>query len=106
MVKEKEVVEKTKDTAKVDRPAETMKPDKGFFVYLGPSIRGMVQKGSIYAGPRDEVETLLKDAIQKYPSIKDLIVSGDTLPEDKIKVRTPGNYLYETYRKLAAGLKQ
>ena len=96
MVKEKEVVEKTKDTAKVDRPAETMKPDKGFFVYLGP----------IYAGPRDEVETLLKDAIQKYPSIKDLIVSGDTLPEDKIKVRTPGNYLYETYRKLAAGLKQ
>ena len=111
MVKGKETVEKTKPEVEktkdvVEKTKKADKPDKGFFVYLGPNIRGLVQKGSIYEGPRSEVETLLADAIKKYPGINTLIVSGDTLPEDKIKVRTPGNYLYEAYRKLVAELKQ
>lgn len=102
--KAKGTVGKTKEVA--EKPVIEEKLDAGFFVYLGPSIRGMVQNGSIYAGPRSEVEKLLADAIQKYPRIAHLIVSGETLSDDRIKVKTPGNYLYETYRRLIAELKQ
>lgn len=102
--KAKGTVGKTKDVT--EKPVIEEKPDAGFFVYLGPSIRGLVQNGSIYAGPRSEVEKLLAGAIQKYPRIATLIVSGETLPADRIKVKTPGNYLYDTYRKLIAELNQ
>ena len=31
--------------------------------------------------------------------------SGDTLPQDRLKVKTPGNYLHEEYRKFVSELK-
>lgn len=76
-----------------------------FFMYLGPSIRGKIQTNSLYQGTRAEVERLLAPAIEAHPRIKSLLVSGDTLAVDRIKVRTPGNYLYEEYRKFVAELK-
>jgi hypothetical protein len=33
--------------------------------------------------------------------VKTLIVSGDCLPEARLKVKTPGNALYANYRKIA-----
>ena len=39
------------------------------------------------------------------PLIAQLVVDGETLPVDRIKVKTPGNLLYVTYHKLAAGKK-
>ena len=42
--------------------------------------------------------------IEKHPLVATLIVSGNTLPVDRIKVKTPGNLLYVNYRKLA-GIK-
>lgn len=76
-----------------------------FFMYLGPSIRGKIQTNSLYQGNRAEVERLLAPAIEAHPRIKSLLVSGDTLAVDRIKVKTPGNYLYEEYRKFVAELK-
>ena len=77
-----------------------------FFVYLGPSIRGVIQKATIFEGTRSEVEAFLASAIEKYPRINNLLVSGDTLPQDRSKVNTPGNYLYEEYRRLVSELKK
>lgn len=76
-----------------------------FFMYLGPSIRGKIQANSLYQGSRAEVEQLLASAIEAHPRIKTLLVSGDTLAVDRVKVKTPGNYLYEEYRKFVAELK-
>lgn len=78
---------------------------KGFFIYIGPSIRGVIQSASLYEGSRQEVEAFLAPAIEKHPRIKSLLISGDTLPQDRIKVKTPGNYLYEEYRRFVAELK-
>ena len=91
-----------KDTRK--EKAAAPKKETGFFVYLGPSIRGVIQTATIYQGPRDEVEELLAGPIERYPRIKRLLVPGETLPEDRIKVKTPGNGLYVAYTKLAAEL--
>ena len=79
--------------------------DTQFFVYLGPNIRGVIQKGTIYSGDRATVEEALADAIARYPRIRNLLVSGDRLAEDRIDVKRPGTRLYNEYRKLAAGLK-
>ena len=78
--------------------------EKGFFVYLGPSIRGVIQTATIYTGTRAEVEEFLAGPIERYPRIKRLLVPGETLPEDRTKVRTPGNGLYAAYVKLVSEL--
>jgi hypothetical protein len=43
--------------------------------------------------------------IAQYPLIASLVVSDETLPTDRIKVKTPGNLLYVNYHKLAKGMK-
>ncbi len=92
-----------KDTK--EKKAAAPKKDTGFFVYLGPSIRGVIQTATIYEGTRAEVEEFLAGPIERYPKIKRLLVSGETLAEDRIKVKTPGNGLYAAYMKIVAELK-
>lgn len=74
------------------------------FIYIGPSIKGVIQKGTIYPGSRQEVLAALDRAIQKYPRIRNLIVSGETLAADRISVKTPGTRLSTEYKKLVAEL--
>lgn len=78
--------------------------ESGFFVYLGPSIRGVIQTATVFTGSRDEVEEFLAGPIERYPRIKRLLVSGETLPEDRVNVKTPGNGLYAAYMKLVSEL--
>ena len=89
----------------VKEKAPVQSKDKGFFVYLGPNIRGVIQNATVFTGTRAEVEEFLAGPIERYPRIKRLLVSGDTLPEDRVKVKTPGNGLYNAYEKLLAELK-
>lgn len=75
----------------------------GFCVYIGPSIQGVIQSGTVYRGERSAVLTELAPAIEQRPLIASLVVDGATLPVDRIKVKTPGNLLFVNYRKLAVG---
>jgi len=75
---------------------------ESFFVYLGPSIRGVIQMGSIYPGNRQEVYETLDSAIQKYPRIRNLLVSDETLVVDRVDIKKPGTRLYNEYKKLAS----
>ena len=87
-----------------EKKAEAPKQEPGFFVYLGPSIRGVIQTATIFTGTREEVEEFLAGPIERYPRIKRLLVSGETLPEDRVKVKTPGNGLNAAYVKLVSEL--
>ena len=73
---------------------------ESFFVYLGPSVRGAIQKGAILMGTREVVETRLGDAIAKYPLMRHLLIPGSTIIEDRIKVETPNNLLYQFCKRL------
>lgn len=75
----------------------------GFCVYIGPTIRSALQKGTILKGSKEEVlcNEAVKSALEKYPLISSLIIPGHSLSESLIKITTPGNYLYENYRKLS-----
>ena len=74
----------------------------GFSAYIGPSISGVIQKGTIYPAGRAAALKLpeLKLAISKKPGIAKLVVDGATLATDRVKVKTPGEDLYEAYRAL------
>lgn len=81
------------------------KQECGFCVYLGPSIRGIVQQGTIYEGNLETVKRQLAPAIEKYPRIAALISTGDELAENRVRIKNKGNYLFEEYRKFIAELK-
>ena len=69
-----------------------------FCMYLGPTIRGVIQHASIYAGTVEDAAKELDMQIKKYPRIKALLIPEATLPEDRVKIKTPGNYLFEQNR--------
>lgn len=96
----------TTDTASARQKKSSKKTDDkatGFYVYIGPSIRGVIQSGTVYRGTKADALAQIGAAAEKYPLIASLVVSGDTLAADRIKVKTAGNLLYVNYRKLASG---
>ena len=71
-----------------------------FYCYIGPSITGLIQHGDICRGTRKKALAKWDEAIKKYPLIKTLIVSGDKLPEARLKVKKPGNALYKNCQRI------
>ena len=78
-----------------------LKPKDNSSGYIGPSITGIIQHGTIWRGSRTAALAAAAPAIEKYPLVKTLIVSGDALPEARLKIKRPGNALYVNYRKIA-----
>ena len=73
----------------------------GVFIYLGPSIRGVIQKGSIYRGTRESVLSSIAFAIEKYPKIERLIIADSEIVSAKKKIAVGGNSLSSAYRELS-----
>lgn len=87
------------------RPA--VKAGKGSFCcYLGPSLTGFLRHGDILDGALAEARKQAAAAIEKVPSIRTLIVSKEALPAAQIKIKTPGNALYEAYRRVLTEWKE
>ena len=75
--------------------------NSGFYIYIGPTIRGVIQNGAIYRGTRAEAMEKAASAIEKYKLVKTLIVSGDALPVARLRLKEPGNAFYVNYHKLS-----
>ena len=90
--------------AKKEQPAAAPKAAEantsGFYIYIGPNIKGLIQTGSIYRGTREDAYKAAAAAIEKYPKVMSLIVSGDALPDARLRVKAPGNILYINYNEL------
>lgn len=71
--------------------------------YIGPSITGVIQTNTIYAGNVKAAQkgAELKLAVKSCPGIVKLIVPGDQLADARQRVRTKGDPLYKAYRELA-----
>lgn len=91
---------KAKKTAKPDAKAP------GFYIYVGPTIAGVIQTGHLFrTTSKAEALNEIAFALERYPLIQTLVVSGATYPDDRIKVKTPGNLLYVHYQQLLARRK-
>lgn len=85
------------------RPPDVVTPSDTEWVYLGPTIMGKIQNGTILFGTK---EAILANApvAAEFEEIENLIVPVRRLPEDLKNVKTPGNALYVIYRTLAGKL--
>ena len=85
-----------------EKAAETPVHNKsGFYCYIGPNLKGLIQNGDIFRGTKKEALARAAAAVEAQPLVKMLIVSGDVLDSARIKVKKPGNVLYDSYRKLS-----
>ena len=75
-----------------------------FCVYLGPSIRGAIQYGTVIQGTHKEAVELHAQLIERFPPVRNLIIPGEMLSEARVKIKTSGNALYEYKRNLTAML--
>lgn len=85
-------------TSKTSKNA--VKDDDGVFVYIGPTVRGIIQNGSIYRGTRKGVLAKLAFAINKYPKIERLLVRDTELAEAREKINNGVNSLSVAFRAL------
>lgn len=90
----------TEESKKAEEPVVTEKP--GVYVYLGPSVRGVIQSGTIFSGTRSEIKTKLQSAIEKYPHIETLLAADTEIAVAKAKLRKGGNALSHAYKALTA----
>lgn len=97
-----EVKKAIAETPATPKPAESIGE---FCVYIGPSIRGTIQTGTVYGISKDQAVAKLAPAIEKHPMIRELIVSGNELAGARIKVKSEGNLLNVYYKKLIADSK-
>lgn len=84
------------------KKTEQVKTETCVFVYLGPSIRGVIQSGTIYSGTREEVENALASAIERYPKVKALVVKDTEIADAKRKIKAGGNAISMAYKSLLA----
>lgn len=78
----------------------TEEKETDYSVYIGPTIIGVVQKGTIFECCKEDAIQMLKSAIDKYPGIALMIVSGKELALKQKEIKTKGNLLYVEYNKL------
>lgn len=74
-----------------------------FCAYVGPTLMGVIQNGTVFGKSKKEVLKELAPVIEKFPLVANLIVEGDDLAEAKVNVKRPGNLMYVNYHKLASG---
>ncbi len=74
--------------------------NNSFCVYIGPSIRGVIPTGKVYRGSKSEALYTAADVITAYPLVEKLMVTDRELPEARLKVKQPGNYLHTCYTQL------
>lgn len=73
----------------------------GVFAYIGPSIKNLIQSGTIYRGTYTGIIKNLEYVVGKYPDIKDFVVSGKTLAVDRLEIKKDGSLLNRKYNELA-----
>lgn len=98
------------ETVNISEPAEQAekKPaesDARIWVYLGPSIRGVVINGRIFSGTKADVVKQLENGIKEYPQIERLIVADRELTKARNDLKAKrGIYIpYEELVKKTTG---
>lgn len=97
-----ETVVEHPETAAAPETGKKRRRSNEFWCYIGPNLTHFIQTGTIFRGTREEALEAAKDAIEKYPLVKSLIVSGENLQTARIDVKTKGTALHKLYNKVAA----
>lgn len=86
----------TKKRTKTEPP----KPEAGVFIYVGPTIRGVIQEGTVYAGTRADVLSRVSAAVDAIPGVADLIVPAENVSAVRHQIKHGTNLYSIAYRKV------
>ena len=86
--------------AEVKKPVNKASETSGVFVYLGPTIRGVIAHAAILTGTRSEVCARFSGVISEHPSVERLIVADCDVAAAKKKIKEGGNLLAKAYADL------
>lgn len=97
--------EQTEPEPVVQAEEEPMISEARIWVYLGPSIRGIVTNGRVFRGSRADVIKSLENGIKDYPQIERLIVADREVAKSRNDLKTKrGIYIpYEALLKKITG---
>ena len=90
---ESEMQAKIAESVKIGS-TEEVAPDDKIFVYLGPTVSGVIQKGSIYHGKNVDDIPDLALPLEKIPKIKRLLVEDVNIREVQQKLNSAENNAY------------
>ena len=84
----------------VDETPPLAAENPGVFVYLGPSIRGVITNGGIYTGTRSEILSRFSDAVGKYPDIARLIIEDKNVAKTRERLSRGEGAVSIAYKQL------
>lgn len=76
------------------------------FVYLGPTIRGVITNGGIFEGSVQEILKRFEKSIEKYPQIKRLIIADISVAKAREMLAKGEGAISVAYKKLAQSIKK
>lgn len=76
------------------------------FVYLGPSVRGLVQHAQIYSGTEEEVRKKLRLAAERIPAIMTLLVRPVEVRDALASIRAGRGPFAAAYRQIENACKK
>lgn len=97
----KEEVKGNENTAKTTAETKPTKRTKAAqqqeekMIYLGPTIRGIAMKGTVYVGG---IPKIFEDAIKAYPVIKELLVPISQIVEANRMLSDPNSAISTFYK--------
>ena len=77
------------------------KRDVGFCVYIGPTVKGLIQSGTVFPTTRENAIRAHRAVFSERAGLLPLLVASDALPDALKAVKTPGSALYGIYKKAA-----
>lgn len=89
--------EKAMENVQAVNSAAKADKQKKSFIYIGPTTGTGLVKNTIFTGSREEVESYLKDTLEKIPQVRMLIVSTESLADCRKKLNMTGTLLNKYY---------
>ncbi len=100
-----ESIEKTRKST-VENPVKTVENQTekaGIFVYVGPTIRGVIQNGRVFNDTKSGIISGLSPFLETYPEIPKLIVKDHYIITVKNKIKESGNGFAKAFEALKKG---
>lgn len=82
-----------------------MKSKKQNVVYIGPTVRGYAEHGTVYID-RAEAEAGLSRFLTKHPAAAEFIIPVCELPTARLEIKTQGTALNEKKKRFLKAMKE
>ena len=72
--------------------------ENGIYVYIGPTVRGVLQSGTVYRGKKSDI---IGKVAEKYPQIEKLTVKSSELADARRKIQNGEGIIALAYKTLS-----